>query len=86
MVSYADSFVNLFLLTIIKPIPHLGPDNLLRFRLATRLRELKADDVQIANEGINNLNVQELQVACRERGMRSIGISEEGLRQRLQQW
>jgi LETM1 and EF-hand domain-containing protein 1 len=59
---------------------------LLRFRLAMRLRELHGDDIQIAKEGISNLTTRELQVACRERGMRAIGISKEGLQQRLQQW
>ena len=30
------------------------------------------------------MTIPELQIACRERGMRAIGISKDGLRQRLQ--
>lgn len=40
----------------------------------------------IQAEGVDSLSVPELQSACRERGMRALGISEEGLRARLQQW
>ena len=40
----------------------------------------------IMDEGVVSLNVQELQNACRERGMRAIGVSVRVLRERLQQW
>jgi len=40
----------------------------------------------ILSEGIDNLTVDELQQACRERGMRALGVSENRLRNQLQQW
>jgi LETM1 and EF-hand domain-containing protein 1 len=39
---------------------------------------------EIEKEGMDMLSIPELQAACRERGMRAIGISKDGLRQRLQ--
>ncbi|XP_024905770.1 LETM1 domain-containing protein LETM2, mitochondrial isoform X5 [Pteropus alecto] len=40
----------------------------------------------IAQEGVNALSVSELQAACRARGMRSLGLTEEQLRQQLREW
>lgn len=40
----------------------------------------------ISKEGIESLTVPELQGACRARGMRAIGISEDRLRSQLSQW
>lgn len=51
-----------------------------------KLRSLKADDQMIWNEGIDALTVNELQQACRARGMRAVGISEERLKSQLAQW
>ena len=45
-----------------------------------------ADDKLIQKEGLENLTIQELQQACKERGMRALGLSAEGLRKQLQQW
>lgn len=67
-------------------ISSIGPDYYLRYLLHLRLRHLEADDKLIQSEGIENLTVEELQVACRDRGMRSLGISIERLRSQLQQW
>jgi len=67
-------------------ISSIGPDYYLRFTLHLKLRSLEADDKLIESEGIENLNVEELQAACRERGMRSYGVSIERLRSQLQQW
>ncbi|CAF2883471.1 unnamed protein product [Rotaria sp. Silwood2] len=67
-------------------ISSIGPDYYLRFILDLRLRHLEADDKLIESEGIESLNVEELQAACRERGMRSYGVSIERLRSQLQQW
>ena len=64
----------------------IGPDYYLRFALHLKLRHLAADDKLIESEGIENLTVEELQAACRERGMRSYGVSIERLRSQLQQW
>ncbi|XP_075300835.1 LETM1 domain-containing protein LETM2, mitochondrial isoform X2 [Opisthocomus hoazin] len=64
----------------------IGTNNLLRFQLLLRLRTIKADDEMIAEEGVSGLSVPELQSACRARGMRSLGLSEEQLKEQLRQW
>ncbi|XP_053515878.1 LETM1 domain-containing protein LETM2, mitochondrial isoform X4 [Artibeus jamaicensis] len=63
-----------------------GTNNLLRFQLLMRLKSIKADDEMIAKEGVSVLTVSELQAACRARGMRSLGLTEEQLRQQLREW
>ncbi|XP_054421984.1 LETM1 domain-containing protein LETM2, mitochondrial isoform X2 [Pteronotus mesoamericanus] len=63
-----------------------GTNNLLRFQLLMKLKSIKADDEMIAKEGVSALNVSELQAACRARGMRSLGLTEEQLRQQLTEW
>lgn len=50
------------------------------------LKSIKADDEIIATEGVKALSVSELQSACRARGMRSLGLTEEQLRQQLTEW
>eukprot|EP00042_Codosiga_hollandica_P018154 m.52357 g.52357 ORF g.52357 m.52357 type:complete len:684 (+) comp48449_c0_seq1:102-2153(+) len=67
-------------------INSLGTTSFLRFQLRMKLRELRADDVMILNEGISSLSTSELQQACRDRGMRALGISREDLETRLQTW
>jgi LETM1 and EF-hand domain-containing protein 1 len=67
-------------------ISTIGPDYYLRFSLHLKLRNLEADDKLIEDEGIDNLTTEELQAACRDRGMRSYGLSVERLRSQLQQW
>ncbi|XP_053125521.1 LETM1 domain-containing protein LETM2, mitochondrial isoform X1 [Hemicordylus capensis] len=64
----------------------IGTNNLLRFQLLMKLRSIKADDEMIAKEGVDGLSVSELQSACRARGMRSLGLSEEQLKEQLKQW
>uniref|UniRef100_A0A8C2KAF8 Leucine zipper-EF-hand containing transmembrane protein 2 n=1 Tax=Cyprinus carpio TaxID=7962 RepID=A0A8C2KAF8_CYPCA len=64
----------------------IGTNNLLRFQLMMQLRTIKADDEMIAKEGVATMNVAELQSACRSRGMRSLGLTTDQLRQQLQQW
>ncbi|XP_051020354.1 mitochondrial proton/calcium exchanger protein-like [Acomys russatus] len=64
----------------------IGTNNLLRFQLTMRLRSIKADDKLIAEEGVNSLTVKELQSACRARGMRALGVTEDRLRGQLKQW
>ncbi|CRK97581.1 CLUMA_CG010967, isoform A [Clunio marinus] len=64
----------------------IGTSNLLRFQLRMKLRSLAADDRLIQKEGIDTLNLSELQSACRARGMRAYGLSEERLRVQLQEW
>ncbi|XP_056410913.1 mitochondrial proton/calcium exchanger protein isoform X2 [Hyla sarda] len=64
----------------------IGTNNFLRFQLTMKLRSIKADDKLIAEEGVDSLNVKELQAACRARGMRALGVTEERLREQLKQW
>ena len=40
----------------------------------------------IIKEGVDSLDTEELQQACRERGMRAMGVSEMRLRNQLEQW
>ncbi|KAJ8026234.1 Mitochondrial proton/calcium exchanger protein [Holothuria leucospilota] len=64
----------------------IGTNNFLRFQLRMQLRSLMADDKMIYKEGIDSLDVQELQAACQARGMRALGVPVERLRSQLQQW
>ncbi|XP_054853142.1 LETM1 domain-containing protein LETM2, mitochondrial [Eublepharis macularius] len=64
----------------------IGTNNLLRFQLLMKLRSIKADDEMIAKEGVNGLSVSELQSACRARGMRSLGLTAEQLKEQIKQW
>ncbi|XP_017295081.1 mitochondrial proton/calcium exchanger protein isoform X2 [Kryptolebias marmoratus] len=64
----------------------IGTNNFLRFQLIMKLRAIRADDKLIAEEGVASLNVNEVQAACRVRGMRSLGVTEERLREQLGQW
>lgn len=64
----------------------MGTNNFLRFQLTMRLRSIKADDKLISEEGVDSLNVKELQAACRARGMRALGVTEDRLRGQLKQW
>ncbi|KAM3926401.1 LETM1 domain-containing protein LETM2, mitochondrial [Leptodactylus fuscus] len=67
-------------------LPPIGTNNLLRFQLLMTLRSIKADDEMISKEGVDNLTVAELQAASRTRGMRSLGLTEEQLRDQVKQW
>jgi len=67
-------------------IPPYGSNDLLRFYLRHRIRALKDDDQRITWEGIESLTKMELREACRERGMRSTGLSKEAYKTALQQW
>ncbi|KAL4707601.1 hypothetical protein ACJJTC_001646 [Scirpophaga incertulas] len=64
----------------------IGTSAMLRFNLKMKLRSLAADDKMIAKEGVDSLNFSELQQACRSRGMRAYGVSEERLRKELKNW
>ncbi|VVC95978.1 unnamed protein product [Leptidea sinapis] len=67
-------------------VTSIGTSAMLRFNLKMKLRSLSADDKMIAKEGVDSLNYSELQLACRARGMRAYGISEERLRKELRNW
>lgn len=63
-----------------------GVDSFLRFQLRNKLRLIQEDDRRILWEGIDSLNTLELREACRDRGMRSIGITQFRLKKQLQEW
>ncbi|XP_053451531.1 mitochondrial proton/calcium exchanger protein-like [Nycticebus coucang] len=67
-------------------IQAIGTNAFLRFQLTMRLRSIKADDRMIAEEGVDSLNIKELQSACMARGMRALGVTEDRLREQLKQW
>ncbi|TRZ01080.1 hypothetical protein DNTS_002695, partial [Danionella cerebrum] len=50
------------------------------------LDNLTRPQLLIAEEGVDSLNANELQAACRVRGMRALGVTEERLREQLKQW
>jgi len=64
----------------------LGTSNFLRFQLRMKMRNLAADDKIIFKEGVESLNLYELQLANQKRGMRAYGLSEQSLRGQLQEW
>lgn len=67
-------------------ITAFGTTSFLRSQLRKRFKELREDDLAIQKEGVDSLNVTELQQACQSRGMRTIGVSSMRLRNDLQQW
>ncbi|KAL4423518.1 hypothetical protein ABPG77_003651 [Micractinium sp. CCAP 211/92] len=52
-------------------IQPFGTDTFLRGRLRRHLQEIKDDDREIQEEGLDSLTVDELRQACRARGMRA---------------
>ncbi|XP_046811796.1 mitochondrial proton/calcium exchanger protein, partial [Lucilia cuprina] len=64
----------------------VGTSNLLRFQLRLKLRSLAADDRVIEREGVNSLDLWELQQACKARGMRAYGLTKERMQKQLQEW
>ncbi|KAI9466448.1 LETM1-like protein-domain-containing protein [Zychaea mexicana] len=63
-----------------------GTKGMLEKRLNKHLDYLLEDDKLIAKEGIESLNMPELQHAVEERGMRSVDVNEEQLRRGLDFW
>jgi LETM1 and EF-hand domain-containing protein 1 len=63
-----------------------GTDAMLRYNIRHRLRQLKRDDRAISFEGVDSLNVSELQNACASRGIRTHGVSPGRLRDDLNTW
>jgi len=52
-------------------ISPLGTDAFLRSRLRKHLSQIKKDDYEIEQEGLENMTEDELRMACRARGMRT---------------
>jgi len=67
-------------------ISAFGSDTVLRIQLRMRVRAIKSDDRDIMWEGVSNLTLRELQLACQERGMRSTGLTRDGYERQLNEW
>lgn len=67
-------------------IQSFGPNSWMSFQIRIRLRSLHADDLRLAGEGVESLSDNDLQQACRDRGMRAYGVSVARLRDGLEQW
>lgn len=63
-----------------------GTDQMLRYQIRHRMRQIKRDDRAISYEGVDSLSVAELQMACASRGIKSHGVSPARLREDLQTW
>ncbi|KAK4136850.1 LETM1-domain-containing protein [Trichocladium antarcticum] len=63
-----------------------GTDQMLRYQVRHRMRQIKRDDRAISYEGVDSLSVSELQLACASRGIKSYGVSPARLREDLQTW
>lgn len=62
-----------------------GSDWVLRYKLKEKLSKIQEDDELIASEGINSLSLEELQEACRARGIHP-GKSLVYMRRKLKDW
>ena len=67
-------------------VQNFGTHGLLQLQIEMKLRSLSADDRLIKEEGVDSLSAWELQQACRQRGMRAYGMTDEKLRSSLEQW
>jgi len=69
-------------------ISPFGTDAFLKTRLRAHLMEIKQDDLEIQEEGIDALTEEELRAACRARGMRTpFGEgAEKFMQQQLEEW
>ncbi|KAI8377594.1 LETM1-like protein [Radiomyces spectabilis] len=63
-----------------------GTQGILKNRLAKHMNYLLQDDNLLAAEGVDSLGLAELQAAAEERGIRSIGATEDHLRRALKYW
>lgn len=63
-----------------------GNDTMLRYQVRHRMRQIKRDDRTIAFEGVDSLNVAELQAACGARGIPTFSVSPANMRDNLQTW
>ena len=63
-----------------------GTDNYLRYQIRHKLNRIRQDDIVISHEGVDNMSQAELVSACGNRGIQTTNLSEDRLRQELQQW
>lgn len=63
-----------------------GTDNYLRYQIRTKLNRIRRDDIVIQHEGLDKLSLLELQSACGSRGIQTLNLDEDRLREDLRQW
>ncbi|EJS41801.1 mdm38p [Saccharomyces arboricola H-6] len=63
-----------------------GNDNMLRYQIRSKLKDIMNDDKTIDYEGIESLSQEELYQACVSRGMKAYGVSKEDLVDNLKVW
>lgn len=63
-----------------------GTDSFLRYQIRNTLKKLYADDMEIFKEGVDSLYSNELEHACRLRGLFYPGINEKLMREELNSW
>lgn len=64
-----------------------GADPFLRYKIRSRLNSIAKDDMQIAWEGgVDRLTEDEVARACRDRGIRTVGISHRWRARQLREW
>lgn len=63
-----------------------GTDAILRYQIRHRLLTIIKDDKAIDYEGVDNLTVPELQIACSQRGIKTQDVSPARLREDLETW
>lgn len=67
-------------------IKAFGTDSFLRFQIRNSLKKLYLDDEEILKEGVDSLYPDELEHACRLRGLFYPGIDEKLMRAELNSW
>ena len=63
-----------------------GGDGIMRYAIAVKMERIHRDDAMLVDEGLDELDEEELRAACRRRGMRDFGLTKEGYKRNLQQW
>lgn len=63
-----------------------GTDNYLRYQIRHKLNRIRQDDMTISAEGADQMSLHELQSACQNRGIQTVGLGEKRLQEELKQW
>ncbi|CAH2355111.1 LETM1 domain-containing protein Ylh47p, mitochondrial [[Candida] railenensis] len=63
-----------------------GTDSILRYQIRHRLLTIIKDDKAIDYEGVDSLTIPELQMACSQRGIKTVDVSPARLRDDLSTW
>lgn len=63
-----------------------GTDNFLRFQIRSEMNRIRRDDLVINDEGTESMSYHELVSACQQRGIWTVNVPEEKLRESLDVW